>query len=119
LAIKQIPKSLLIHNVGYLEYIADDWNKNQYAPRVEVNNVRIDYLTDMQIASIAENKRYRATMFYDSVNSSPLDLKFKEKSKIVLDDPNANEGAITFYIVGIKYLYTDSIKVHHLEVMLA
>ncbi len=110
LDIKQIPKNLLIHNVIYNEYIADDWNKNQYADSVEVNNVRIDYLSDLQIASIAENKRYRATMFYDVVNSTPLDLKFKEKSKIILDD-------ITFYIVGIKYLYTE--KLHHLEVMLA
>ena len=77
-----IPLHMLIHTVEYHEYIGEDdtWggSSSSYAPPVVLKRVRVQPNERLYNTSTGDSVTFEATLFHDSVNSSPANQVFKE-----------------------------------------
>ena len=109
--IKPIPLSLLIHNVTYEEYSGNNGWGETYLPPVTLENVLVQPVSNINRSNTAEEKGYKAILFFDMTHSKPL-VNFKEKSKITF------EGDKVMYVQKVNTLYALSTTPHHIEVEL-
>jgi len=108
--IKPIPLSLLIHKVIYEEYAERSGWGETYLPPVTLENVLVQPVSNINRSNTAEEKRYKAILFFDMTHSKPL-VKFKERSKVTF------EGEV-MYVQKVNTLYALSTTPHHIEVEL-
>lgn len=108
--IKPIPLPLLIHSVTYEEYAGNDGWGETYLPPVTLENVLVQSVSNISRSNIAEEKRYRAILFFDMTHSKPK-VTFKEKSRVTFN------GEI-MTVQKVNTLYALSTTPHHIEVEL-
>ena len=78
MAVKPIPKNLLIHSVEYREYIQDDRWGDRFADPVTLRFVRVEPASDLQRDATKESMPSEAVLFIDRVHSNPF-IEPKEK----------------------------------------
>lgn len=108
--IRPIPLPLLIHSVTYEEYAGNDGWGETYLPPVTLENVLVQPVSNISRSNIAEEKRYRAILFFDMTHSTPK-VTFKEKSRVTFN------GEI-MTVQKVNTLYALSTTPHHIEVEL-
>ena len=108
--VKPIPRRLLIHSVTYEEYAGNDgWGETYLSP-VTLENVLVQPVSNISRSNIAEEKRYRAILFFDMTHSTPK-VTFKEKSRVTFNGE-------TMIVQKVNTLYALSTTPHHIEVEL-
>ena len=109
--IKPIPRVLLNQNVEYEKFVeGDDWSGGPYhEPSITLENVRVQYSTDLNRNNNSEDITYKALLFFDMTHSRPKNVEFTENSKVNVD------GQI-MYIKEIHPIR--SFKLHHYELVL-
>ncbi len=108
---KAIPKNLLIHKVFVKTPISEDSFGNiVYSESREINFVRVDYLDKLRLDNMNVENASSATLFYDCVNSSPVNFNFTKGQVVTFDESN-------FIVSSVLKLYDDS-SLHHLEIEL-
>lgn len=108
--IRPIPLSLLIHSVTYEEYVGNDGWGETYLPPVTLENVLVQPTSNINRSNIAEEKQYKAILFFDMTHSSPK-VTFKEKSRVAFNGE-------TMTVQKVNTLYALSTTPHHIEVEL-
>lgn len=80
--VRPIPKSWLIHEIVYEEFLGkDDWGKIQYEEPITIEYVRVDESTVFSRDSRETKIQANAVIFVDAVNSKPA-VEFKEQSRL-------------------------------------
>ncbi|WP_342045920.1 putative minor capsid protein [Bacillus sp. OTU530] len=108
--VRPIPLAVLIHSVEYQEYTGNARWGETYKESVILQNVRIfpgSYLR----RGIREDVRLNTFMIYDCTNSTPRDITFVEKSKIVF-------GGKEMMVQRVNEQYASEDAPHHFEVLL-
>lgn len=105
--VKPISKRLLPHKVIYKSY-SNGRNGVTYDEGIELSLVSVDYNTKYGIKADSQANEFKATLFYDCVNSKPKYIVFKEKDKIV-----HNGAEMTVESISAPNWCND--KVHHYE----
>jgi hypothetical protein len=108
--VRTIPLHVLIHEVTYEEYAGDDGWGESYKPAVTLKNVLIQPISNITRSNIAEQKNYKAILFFDMTHSMPK-VTFKEKSKVTFNGQ-------TMTVQEVNTLYAFSTVPHHIEVTL-
>lgn len=108
--IRPIPLSLLIHKVTYEEYSGNSGWGETYLPPVTLENVLVQPVSNISRSNIAEEKQYKAILFFDMTHSKPK-VTFKEKSRVTFN------GEI-MVVQRVNTLYALSTTPHHIEVEL-
>lgn len=110
MAIKPIPKKLLIHTVTYEEWVEGDGittDGGHKAP-VTLSNVRLQRLSNIKKSTTQEQLLYNAMLFFDVVNSSSSgEFKFTEKSRVTFDSQQ---------MIVQKVNPVDAFELHHYEI---
>lgn len=104
-----MPKEILIHEVVYEEYIEKDRHGNSFKEPVTLKNVLVQPVSSIKRAGDVDNKAYDSLMFFDCVNSTPLDVTFTKKSKITFNGE-------TMIVDKVNPIYT--FNLHHYELEL-
>jgi hypothetical protein len=110
MAVKPIPKRLLIHSVDYREYIQDDRWGDRFDDPVTLRYVRVEPASDLRRDATKESMPSEAVLFIDRVHSSPF-IEPKEKSRITFRGRE-------YEVHQVKALYAFGPEVHHYEVVL-
>ena len=110
MAVKPIPKRLLIHSVDYREYIQDDRWGDRYADPVTLRFVRVEPATALNRDATKEEISGQAVLFLDRVFTRPF-VEPKEKSKVTFKGRE-------YEIHEVKALYAFGPDAHHFEVVL-
>lgn len=108
--VRPIPRRLLIHSVIYEEYSGNSGWGETYLPPVTLENVLVQPVSNINRSNIAEEKRYKAILFFDMTHSTPK-VTFKEKSRVTFNGE-------TMTVQGVNTLYALSATPHHIEVEL-
>ena len=108
--IRPIPLPFLIHEVVYEEYAGNDGWGETYLPPVTLENVLVQPVSNISRSNIAEEKRYKAILFFDMTHSIPK-VTFKEKSRVTFNGE-------TMTVQKVNTLYALSTTPHHIEVEL-
>lgn len=108
--IRPIPLPLLIHEVVYEEYAGNDEWGETYLPPVTLRKVLVQPASNINRSNIAEEKQYKAVLFFDMTYSTPK-VTFKEKSKVTFNGE-------TMTVQKVNTLYALSTTPHHIEVEL-
>lgn len=107
--VRPMPLAVLIHEVIYEEYTENDrYGKNHKDP-VTLTNVLVQPASNIKRSNVADQIAYKSLMFFDCVNSRPLDINFVKKSKIIF---NGEEMIIN----KINPIY--AFNLHHYELEL-
>lgn len=108
-----IPRFLLVHSCILRKVTSPDpWGGGGDLSDTKINFVRIEPCRSQKFSLGGDIPEVSAKLFYDSFSSSPNDVRFEPKDKVVF---NGRE----YVIVEVRTFYGDSWKVHHLEVMLS
>ncbi|MRG87002.1 putative minor capsid protein [Salinibacillus xinjiangensis] len=107
MAIKPIPKQLLIHTIEYEEFTENNGWDDSWAPPVTIQNVRVEPISRLNRSSNSEGEQANHVVIVDRVHSSHYP-EFKEKSKITFDG-NSRE------VVEVKPFYAFGKTPHHYE----
>ena len=111
MAIKPIPKSLLIHDVEIISEERDRWG-DPIESSLPITSVRIEYKTAMKQNGNIENVDKTLIMYHDTVHSSPfVDFKGKEGTKV-------QHGNGVYTIISVEQHYALDTQVHHQEVVM-
>lgn len=107
-AIRAIPKSLLIHTVTYAKLLdADRWGTESLKNQQVIKNVLIEPSSKLIRDKNNAEVQLAATMFYDCRNSSPRGVVFKTDDIIIFNGER-------FKVKICESLY-DGRKLHHWE----
>lgn len=109
--IKPIPKRLLPHKVKYLKYLGNTGESDSWEEPVILSYVKLEDRKTHQTTNNGREVYGNAKMFYDKINSSGLNERPIENSKIIFNE-------FEYLIKEIKTLYADSSNVHHYEMIL-
>ena len=107
--VRPLPKSWLIHEITYEEYLGvNDWNNPHYAEPITITNVRFDDSSVFSRDSTDTKILANAVVFVDAVNSNPS-VDFKEQSKIKFNDRE--------YVIQkvVSCYFPNKNKIHHWE----
>lgn len=110
MAVKPIPKRLLIHSVDYREYIQDDRWGDRFADPITLRFVRVEPATALNRDATKEEIPARAILFLDRVFTRPF-VEPKEKSRVTFQGHE-------YEVHEVKALYAFGPDVHHFEVVL-
>lgn len=80
--IRPMPLAMLIHKVTYEEYLGEGRYGVEYKEPVLLKNVLVQPVSSLQRTSTGDSEAFNSLMFFDCVNSKPLDVKFVKDSKI-------------------------------------
>ncbi|WP_277630396.1 putative minor capsid protein [Atopococcus tabaci] len=102
-----IPAFLLIHTVQYTPPSDGSWGSGNNNP-IAIENVRVEPKSDVVQSGVGVAVVSNTTLFWDAVNSTPVDFK--------------EQGTITFqtdtYTIDKINEFFDEEKLHHLELVL-
>jgi Minor capsid protein len=111
MAVRQIPKRLLIHTIEYSEIEGSNgWDDSFKAPII-IKNVRVSPSFSVNRTANSEGQTISHVVFVDRVHSS-IFPKFKKKSKIKW------EGE-TYELSEVKPYYDFNDEPHHYELELS
>ena len=111
MAIKPIPKNLLIHDVEIVSEEKDRWG-DPIASSLPIKFVRVEYKTAMKQNGNVENVDKTLIMYHDTTHSQPfVDFKGKEGTKV-----QHNNG--TYTIINVEQHYALDTQIHHQEVVM-
>lgn len=110
MAIKSIPKRLLIHSIEYEEFLGDDGWDDSFADPITINNVRVNPVSKLSRSNDSEGEQVNHVVFVDRKNSSHFP-SFKIKSRITFND-------ITREVVDVKPYYAFDSEPHFYEIEL-
>lgn len=106
-----IPIEVLIHTAEYHEYDGSPYGEGFKAP-ITLEFVRVEPKQSFLASGTNETVVADSLLIYDTVNSQPIDVDFKEDSKIVFDGKE-------MYIKSVaKHYAFDPLKPHHQELRL-
>ncbi len=113
MAVRPIPKKLLVHDLIYHEFINDEEWKESFQPPVTINNVLFQPVTGMNRTMQGEEVEVQAStvLFIDRKNSSQY-IRMIEKSKVY----RADEPGREMRVIRVDELFVDSPLSHHFEV---
>lgn len=111
IAIKAIPKKLLIHTISIYEKVEKDrWGKENLGEGTIVKKVRLEPSSKIVRDKNKAEIQIAAVMFYDCKNSVPKGMTFKEdeivmfngqKHRIKTVEPLYDEGKLHHYELGL------------------
>lgn len=111
MVIPPIPRYMLPHKCTHLKKASEDrWGKAS-AITNELSFVRIEPCHSHRMSLSADIPEVSAKMFFDAVNSCPQDVSFETGDIIRFMSRD-------YSVIKVGYFFTDSNKIHHLEVML-
>lgn len=113
MAVRPIPRRLLVHDLIYHEFIEDEEWKESFQAPITIQNVLFQPVTGMNRTMQGEEVEMQAStvLFIDRVNSSNY-VRMIEKSKVY----RADEPAREMRVIRVDELFTDSPNSHHFEV---
>ena len=104
---KQIPKSVLIHNVEYIKKSnKDKFGVSIILSKTKINNVRIEFINKQILSKTNTQITLSALLFYDVRNSHPPH-NFVVGDEIIFNNQK-------YIIETVEQIYTN--KLHHLEI---
>lgn len=110
---RPIPSSLL--NMSASLYHAtgkDDYANKTYGDEIELTKIYIEQTKSVTLGSLGEVSDGSLTLYFDAVNSSPIDTAFSRLDKIVF-------GSETYYARNATpYRNPMNGEIHHWEVTL-
>ena len=109
--IKPIPKRLLPHSCIYNEYLGNTGEGDEWGTEIPLNFVKIEEKKQLKVTSNGREVIGNARLFYDLTNSSGLNDKPVQNSKITY---NSRE----YRVVDTDVLCGEQSIPHHYEVLL-
>lgn len=113
MAVRPIPRRLLVHDLIYHEFVEDEEWKESFQPPITINNVLFQPVTGMNRTMQGEEVEMQAStvLFIDRVHSSDY-IRMIEKSKVF----RADEPSREMRVIRVDELFVDSPNSHHYEV---
>lgn len=112
MVIPPIPRYLLVHSCTLRKTASPDpWGGGETSD-TKINFVRIEPCHSQKFSLGGDIPEISAKMFYDSFSSSPNDVVFETKDKIIF-------GEREYAIVEVRPFYGGTDKIHHLKVVLS
>lgn len=110
--IKPIPKRLLPHNCVYKEYLGNTGEGDKWDEiGVTLKFVKVEEKMQLKVTSNGREVVGNARLFYDLINSSGLNDKPIQNSKIIY---NSRE----YHVIDADILCGEQATPHHYEVLL-
>lgn len=111
MAIRPIPKQLLIHDVEIVSEEKDRWG-DPIESSLPIKSVRVEHKSAMKQNGNVENVDETLIMYHDTTHSKPfVDFKDKEGTKVQHDNG-------TYTIVSVEQHYALDTQIHHQEVVM-
>ena len=109
--IKPIPLKLLNDKAILRPFIKDTRDGKEYGKDIKLTNISLSHTAKYSGSNKSQYTRHNAVLFYDTVNSSPKNMEFKEKDMIIYN----GKKMIVERVVTPNWT---SQKIHHYELEL-
>lgn len=110
MAIKSIPKRLLIHTIEYEEFIGSGTWDDEFAEPITITGVRVEPVSRLNRSGESEGEQVSHVVFVDRMHSSSFP-EFKVRSRITF-------RGVSREVVGVKPFFAFDSEPHHYEIEL-
>lgn len=110
MAIKAIPKRLLIHSIEYEEFAGSGTWDDEFLEPITITGVRVEPVSRLNRSGDSEGEQVSHIVFVDREHSSSFP-EFKVRSRITF-------RGVSREVVDVKPFYTTNSEPHHYEIEL-